>query len=110
MLIAAVAIVSRRISGLSQACKMTEFHIVGENPPDKSTAVTSRKWQRYWSSELSWKVTSGGGAVVYCEIGGSGGRGTKLASDSRVGFITDSAAEIFGISLLFVLGMLSLGG
>jgi len=89
---------------------MTEFHIVGENPPDKSTAVTSRKWQRYWNSELSWKVTSGGGGVVYCETGGSGGRRTKLASDSRVGFIIDSEAEVFGISLLFVLRMVSLGG
>jgi hypothetical protein len=109
MLIAAVAMVNRRISGLSHACRITEFHIVGENPLDNSTAVTSRKWQRYWSSASSWNVIPGGMEKAKCEAVGFEESRAKCAPREGEASDGDSVAAALETSLRFIVGVTSLG-
>lgn len=110
MLIAAVAMVNRRISGLSHACRITEFHIVGENPPDNSMAVTSRKWQRYWSSASSWNVIPGGMEGAKCGAAGGGESRAKHASMEGDSSDGGSVAAALEASLRLVVGIISAGG
>jgi hypothetical protein len=110
MLIAAVAMANRRISGLAQACKITEFQRVGEKPLDSSMAVTSRKWQRYWSSDSSWHIIPDGRGGAKCGAAESAGRRTKLASGSGESSGTGSAAVAFESSLRLAVGIVSFGG